>query len=150
MATSDGERGKHRARSPDNKLFYDRRHGCCLLPELKPGDPVAVKTDSEKGWNKTATVVHKHTTPRSYIIRTENGNLRRNRKHLRFFNVSSHQRAFEEKRSVDQEQTQAEQPQDVQVQNKQQDAPEQSKNVVTSRGRVIKQPGYLKDFRVST
>lgn len=49
-----------------------------------------------------------------------------------------------------QEQTQAEQPQDVQVQNKEQDAPEQSKNVVTSRGRVIKQPGYLKDFRVST
>lgn len=132
------------------KLYYDRCHGCCLLPELKPRDPVAVKTDSEKGWNKTAAVVHKHTTPRSYIIRTENGNLRRNRKHLHFFNVSSHQCAFEEKRSVDQEQTQAEQPQDVQVQNKEQYVPEQSKNDVTSRGRVIKQPGYLKDFIVST
>lgn len=134
----------------NHKLYYDRRHGCHQLPELKPGDPVAVKMDSEKGWNKTATVVDKHTTPRSYIICTENGNLRRKIKHLRFFNVSSHQRAFEKNRSVDQEQTLAEQPQDVQVQNKVQDVPEQSKNVVTCRGRVIKQPGYLKDFIVST
>ncbi len=101
----------------NNKMYYDRRHGCRQLPELKVGDPVSVKTDSEKGWNKNATVVHKHTTLRSYIIRTENGNLRRNRKHLRYFNVSSHQRAFEENKSVDQEQTLAEKPQDVQVQN---------------------------------
>ncbi|KAI2643036.1 hypothetical protein H4Q32_027704 [Labeo rohita] len=132
------------------KLYYDRRHGCRPLPELKPGDPVVVKTDSEKGWNKTATVVHEHNTPRSYIVRTEAGNLRRNRKHLRFFSSSSHRQAFEEKRSGDQEQTQSEQQQDVQVQNKEQDGSEQSKNVVTSRGRVIKQPGYLKDFIVST
>lgn len=59
------------------KLYYDRRHGSCLLTVRQP------------------------------VIRTENGNIRRNRKHLRFFKASSEERAFEEQSSLDQEQEQA-------------------------------------------
>uniref|UniRef100_A0A8C1MGR5 Gypsy retrotransposon integrase-like protein 1 n=1 Tax=Cyprinus carpio TaxID=7962 RepID=A0A8C1MGR5_CYPCA len=134
----------------NNKLYYDKRHGCRPLPELKPGDPVTVKTDNEKGWNKTATVVCKHTTPRSYIIRTENGDLRRNRKHLRFLNPSSCHRDSDEEKSVDEELAQAEQYPSNQDQNVEQEVPEQPKKVVTRKGRVVKQPGYMKDFIVST
>lgn len=78
-----------------------------------------------KGWNKTATVVCKNTTLRSNIVFTEIGDLRRNRKHLRFCNLSSHQHEFDKERGVDEEQTQAEQHPSNRDQNVEQDVPEQ-------------------------
>ena len=53
------------------------------LPELQPGTRVSVKLDNERGWTKCATVVRKCNTQRSYIVQTEQGELRRNRHHLR-------------------------------------------------------------------
>lgn len=62
---------------------YDSRYKARPLPELQPGTRVLVKLDNERGWTKSASVVRKHHTPRSYIVQTENGELRRNRHHLR-------------------------------------------------------------------
>ena len=64
------------------KLNYDRRHGARALPALQPGQPVLVKLDHEKQWIKPATVVSTSKDNRSYIVETEDGTRRRNRKHL--------------------------------------------------------------------
>ena len=69
--------------------YHDSRHGARPLFELQPGDPVLVKKEGEKSWNQPATV-HSKCAPRSYIIQTPNGHLRRNRRHLRLQPESPH------------------------------------------------------------
>ncbi len=64
------------------KEDYDRRHGVQPLPELSPGDPVLIKTDGEKGWKLPGEVVRK-CAPRSFLVQTPRGHLRRNRRHLK-------------------------------------------------------------------
>ena len=50
--------------------------------DLEPGDQVLLKKgEGEKGWNQPGEVVGQ-CAPRSYIISTPDGQLRRNRKHL--------------------------------------------------------------------
>lgn len=65
------------------KRTYDKRYGAKPLPELQPGLSVAVKQDSQKGWMEPATVLQKRDSPRSYLVHTEGGVLRRNRQHLK-------------------------------------------------------------------
>lgn len=52
------------------------------LPELAPGDKVLIKDDGEKGWRRPGSVVSQ-CAPRSYVVATSQGELRRNRRHLR-------------------------------------------------------------------
>ena len=60
--------------------LYHHRQTKPLTP-LKPNEVVRVKHGSQ--W-KPAVVIHRHTTPRSYIIKTADGKiLRRNQQHLR-------------------------------------------------------------------
>ena len=66
--------GKLKARQKAN---FDTRHAAKSLPDLHPGDPVWLQDQKTEG-----TVLHKAGTPRSYIIQTPNGHLRRNRRHL--------------------------------------------------------------------
>ncbi|KAK7100951.1 hypothetical protein V1264_023812 [Littorina saxatilis] len=61
-----------------NKSDHDRRHGTETLPPLTPGDVVLQKLDHEKSWGKPATVL-RQCAPRSYEIRSERGQYRRNR-----------------------------------------------------------------------
>ena len=63
------------------KWNYDHHHGVWPLPELHPGDSVFVKSDGQKGWKLPAEVVQQRA-PRSYIVQSAGGQLRRNRKHL--------------------------------------------------------------------
>ena len=63
------------------KLNHDRHRGAKSLPDLKPGDPVMIKLDGEKSWLKPGRV-RETCAPRSYIIDTDKGCLRRNRRHL--------------------------------------------------------------------
>ena len=62
------------------KRDYDRHHGVQPFPELHPGDSVFVKSDGQKGWKLPAEVVQQ-CAPRSYIVQSAGGQLRRNRKH---------------------------------------------------------------------
>ena len=64
------------------KRNFDNHHGTQPLPHLHPGDPVLIKLQGEKRWEKPGEVV-KEYAPRSYIVRTPSGELRRNRRHLR-------------------------------------------------------------------
>uniref|UniRef100_A0A8C9WWT4 Integrase catalytic domain-containing protein n=1 Tax=Sander lucioperca TaxID=283035 RepID=A0A8C9WWT4_SANLU len=59
------------------KQNYDRRHRARNMPLLQQGDRVWVKDMLERG-----KVVSNAGTPRSYIIETPRGTLRRNRYHL--------------------------------------------------------------------
>ncbi|KAL8580396.1 hypothetical protein ACOMHN_020873 [Nucella lapillus] len=64
------------------KQHHDQHTGSQYLPELRPGDPVLIKCNGEKTWQQPGEVVKK-SAPRSYVVKTAGGELRRNRKHLR-------------------------------------------------------------------
>nr|XP_055074185.1 uncharacterized protein K02A2.6-like [Misgurnus anguillicaudatus] len=59
------------------KQNFDRRHKAHNMTHLQPGEHVWVRDMSERG-----TVVSAAGTPRSYLIETPRGTLRRNRFHL--------------------------------------------------------------------
>lgn len=64
-------------------FYYNRRHGARPLPALHRGDTVLTKLDHQKAWTTPATILSESSTPRSYVISTQQGNmLRRNRCHL--------------------------------------------------------------------
>ncbi|KAK3782887.1 hypothetical protein RRG08_002516 [Elysia crispata] len=56
---------------------YNLRHAVREAPELQHGDPVFVKDLRRPG-----SVIKKYHNPRSYIVHTEQGTIRRNRTHL--------------------------------------------------------------------
>ena len=56
------------------RFWFNKRHRAKPLSSLQPGDPVWLQ---ENG--KPASVIQHADTPRSYIVETENGMLRRNR-----------------------------------------------------------------------
>jgi transposase InsO family protein len=59
------------------KKNFDRRHKVVQLPVLKPGDPVWVKEPREE-----RAEILRPVGPRSYVVQTPKGKLRRNRRHL--------------------------------------------------------------------
>ena len=59
------------------RFWFNKRHRAKPLSSLQPGDPVWLQ---ENG--KPASVIQHADTPRSYIVGTENGMLRRNRRDL--------------------------------------------------------------------
>uniref|UniRef100_H3BG27 Gypsy retrotransposon integrase-like protein 1 n=1 Tax=Latimeria chalumnae TaxID=7897 RepID=H3BG27_LATCH len=73
------------------KFNFDKKNSTQQLPVLYPGDKVTVKLDDEQGWMTPATVQESHQTPRSYLIKTQDGMLRRNRRHLKFVTGQSNQ-----------------------------------------------------------
>ena len=62
------------------KEYYDKRHRVQQLPPLPGDQPVWVDT---RGDLTPARVLHAADTPRSYVVETSSGQLRRNRLHLR-------------------------------------------------------------------
>jgi len=62
------------------KAYFDR--DAHHLPELCPGDPVLMKGNEDKAWQRPGVVV-KQCAPRSYVVKTADGERRRNRRHLR-------------------------------------------------------------------
>ncbi|XP_044167689.1 uncharacterized protein K02A2.6-like [Acropora millepora] len=56
---------------------YNKRHRTSVLPELNPGDKVWIPDK-----NSPAVVIQKSAQPRSYVVKTEQSLLRRNRRHL--------------------------------------------------------------------
>ena len=63
----------------DSKYIYT---GQTLKP-LKEGDNVCIRDTLKNNWMRKAKVIEQHKSPRSYIVKTEDGNhLRCNRSHL--------------------------------------------------------------------
>ncbi len=111
------------------KSNYDKRYGARGLDELVPGETVWII--DMKTWGR---VVKKASTPRSYLIETPTGILRRNRFHLK----KGYDYALPEDNTVVYENEQRE---DAPAANNQQrdDGPPRSRY-----GRVLKQPNYYK------
>uniref|UniRef100_A0A1A8CXN4 Gypsy retrotransposon integrase-like protein 1 n=1 Tax=Nothobranchius kadleci TaxID=1051664 RepID=A0A1A8CXN4_NOTKA len=68
---------KARERVMKDSAAYNRRHRVTELPPLSPGQPVWITDTRREG-----TVISSHSTPRSYIVETPSGAIRRNRHHL--------------------------------------------------------------------
>ena len=60
------------------KLDYDSRHRARELPALEPGDSVLIKDTKQEG----VVVQPAENAPRSHVIATPTGKVRRNRRHL--------------------------------------------------------------------
>ncbi len=73
---------KDRREKAKRAHYFNRHHGARPLPALRPGDVVLSKLDHEKSWSLPAVVCSASTTPRSSIIRTQQGaELWQNRRH---------------------------------------------------------------------
>ncbi|KAK7092375.1 hypothetical protein V1264_008127 [Littorina saxatilis] len=59
------------------RLNYNARHAVKTPPNLNPGDSVFIKDMQTPG-----QILERHNSPRSFIVRTEKGTLRRNQSHL--------------------------------------------------------------------
>ena len=59
------------------RILFNRRHAAKEATPLKPGDTVFVKD-----MKKSGEVIKKHHNPRSFIVLTDSGPIRRNRTHL--------------------------------------------------------------------
>jgi hypothetical protein len=64
------------------KFYFDKQHGARPLPELQPGNKVLIKNDKEKKWHGPAEVI-RQVAPRSYLLQTTSGQIRRNRRHIK-------------------------------------------------------------------
>ena len=81
-ATNDDAREQLTSRQQKQLQYYNR--GTRSLPPLNKGDVIRYKKGGK--W-EPAVVVNRHGAPRSYNIRTSQGNiLRRNRRHLKYTN----------------------------------------------------------------
>ena len=56
---------------------FNRRHAARLAPKFQPGDRVHIRDLDRPG-----LIVERHTSPRSYLVKTDQGTLRRNNRHL--------------------------------------------------------------------
>ena len=61
------------------KCNYDRRHAAHPLPHLPDNSKVWVTTENRQ---MPGQIVSRATTPRSYLVQTDSGTVRRNRRHL--------------------------------------------------------------------
>ena len=64
-------------RENEKESKLKEKHRARLLTKVKTNDKVWIKDQ-----NKSGTVQTKSNEPRSYIIRTDSGEIRRNRRHL--------------------------------------------------------------------
>ena len=78
---SDEDLSKADQKTKDSyKQNFDRKHGAVPLTPLKPEDPVLVKTDEESVWQKEGTVVIDDPENHTYLVNSQAGVLRWNRK----------------------------------------------------------------------
>ena len=70
----------------DQKRHYDRRHRVRPLPILTENQPVWISTE---GRQVPGTVLQQADTPRSYLLETPSGQVRRNRCHIQCRSESS-------------------------------------------------------------
>lgn len=68
----------------DNRKRFDKRHGTREQPELQEGNSVWISDLKRRG-----EITRKASEPRSYIIQTSTGPIRRNRKFLSLINPRS-------------------------------------------------------------
>ena len=59
------------------RLNFNQRHNAIPLRSVQPGTPVHIKDTGTTG-----TIAGAAETPRSYLVETENGTVRRNRSHV--------------------------------------------------------------------
>ena len=64
-------------RKETQRLNFNQRHNAIPLKSVQPGSSVDIKD-----MGATGTVAGAAETPRSYLVKTENGTVRRNRSHI--------------------------------------------------------------------
>ena len=141
------------AKAKENyRRTYNRRHGVKALPPLRKGERVVVKLDGESKWGTAGTVQQPHTTPRSYLIQTDRGTLRRNRRHLRptFLPVQQPDETESKQASEQPSSPLCSHPDSPVRETVPAEPGGQDQAQVTSSGRVIRPPDRFKDFVLNT
>ncbi|KAK0142411.1 hypothetical protein N1851_019855 [Merluccius polli] len=110
------------------------------LPQLQPGQDVWLTRERKQG-----TIIQKAVTPRSYLIHTDEGQLRRNRTHLRPVQNTQPQTTPDTDETPDNGQNlgNTDTPTDTTRESKSHTHTEANNTYVTSSGRVSRPPGRL-------
>lgn len=70
-------RASETASKEKQRQNFDKRHAARLAPKFQPGDHVHIRDLDRPG-----LIVERHASPRSYLVKTEQGTFRRNNRHL--------------------------------------------------------------------
>ena len=66
--------GKDGSEQAKQAYYYNCRHGARHLLALQPwGDAVRSKLDHEKSWSRPAVILSECSSPRSFVIKTQQG-----------------------------------------------------------------------------
>lgn len=66
------------------KNDFNKFHAAIKLATLKRADIFRIKLDNEKYWNTEETIKSADTDNRSYIVTSNQGDFKRNKKHISF------------------------------------------------------------------
>ncbi|XP_062574010.1 uncharacterized protein K02A2.6-like [Saccostrea cucullata] len=66
------------------RFYFDKHNAVRPLPSLKEGERVLVKLDNENLWKDTGVIKSFDPDQRTCVIETPRGNIRRNRRHVKF------------------------------------------------------------------
>ena len=126
----DGSMVKDRLnqKSQQQKKFYDKQTKC--LPTLKSGDVIRMQTS--KGYDKLGFVVRAAEQPRSFLVKSQGQEYRRNRRHL--LKVPEQSEVVTEKNVVVEESPAAEELPKI----KETETEKYSNVVITRSGRISK------------
>lgn len=125
------------------KQYYDIKFGARKLHPLGPGNHMRIRTDKEKLWGDSGTVTSANHETRSYMVETDHGFLRRNRRHLQhtgYPNVVNEPQSRGEP-STPVESSEVDQPA---LTPEQGESPSPAKTVTRS-GRVVHRPRRFED-----
>ena len=132
-----------RQREKNQERYYNK--GARALPVLKEGQAVLIRTDPKLPWVKGST--ENKVDKRSYEVKTEKGNVGRNRRHIISGGKEQVSHSIDDEEvTIQDTQPLIEFPEEISIQVKAETSPTRIPIPLRRSSRQIRPPLWLKDF----